>query len=168
MAATGGAEETPICSPSTWANEGGATQARSMVVTIAEWTNFKLPILLNQVLTWKLAGAPCARNKSQAPAQYKAGAAKGTNDLGNQKITFAPSCNSREVLKVLLTVPKALPLFKSLLGVPSTGWLKRLKASARNSMRRPSPQNGNCRKTDVSRFQADCCRNELREAVPKV
>jgi hypothetical protein len=47
MAATGCAEETPICSPSTWAKEGGATQARSMaVVTMAEWTDFKLRILV--------------------------------------------------------------------------------------------------------------------------
>src|ERR1700692_3763869 len=87
------------------------------------------------------------------------------NKLEDQKITFAPSCNSREVLpvKVLLTVPKAFPLFRSLFGVPSTGWLKMLNASPRNSMRRPSPQKGNCRKTEASRFQYGAWRNEFRE-----
>src|SRR5580700_12257049 len=34
IAATGWAEETPICSPSTWANEGSAHQARSVAAAV--------------------------------------------------------------------------------------------------------------------------------------
>src|SRR5258708_25362184 len=53
-------------------------------------------------------------------------------------------------------------------GVPRITVLNRLKASARNSMRRPSPQNGNWRKIDASRFQNDGERNASRPLFPKV
>src|ERR1700730_9506536 len=81
---------------------------------------------------------------------------------------FAPNCNCRALLAVLFDLPK-LPLFEmSLPGVPRITVLNRLKASARNSMRRPSPQNGNWRKTDVSRFQNEGERNASRPLLPKV
>src|ERR1700737_1907885 len=56
----------------------------------------------------------------------------------------------------------------SLFGVPRMTVLNMLKASARNSMRRPSPQNGNWRKIDVSRFQNEGDRNASRPLFPKV
>src|SRR3984893_2940177 len=86
---------------------------------------------------------------------------------------FAPNCNCRGLLAVpLLTAVFALPKVDafemSLPGVPRMTVLNMLKASARNSMRRPSPQNGNWRKMDVSRFQNEGERNASRPLLPKV
>src|SRR6267143_1910998 len=81
---------------------------------------------------------------------------------GSQKMIFAPNCNCRGLLAVLFDLPKLDAFEMSLPGVPRMTLLNMLKASARNSMRRPSPQNGNCRKIDVSRFQYDGDRNASR------
>ena len=61
----------------------------------------------------------------------------------SQKMIFAPNCNWRELLAVLFALPKLDRFEMSLPGVPRITVLNMLKASARNSMRRPSPQNGN-------------------------
>src|SRR5437660_12759284 len=81
---------------------------------------------------------------------------------------LAPNCNCRELLAVLFALPKLDRFEMSLPGVPRITVLNMLKASARNSMRRPSPQNGNWRKIEVSRFQNDGERNASRPLSPKV
>ena len=81
---------------------------------------------------------------------------------------FAPNCNWRELLAVLFALPKLDRFEMSLPGVPRITVLNMLKASARNSMRRPSPQNGNWRKIEVSRFQNLGERNASRPLFPKV
>src|SRR4030088_1209566 len=89
---------------------------------------------------------------------------------------FAPNCNCRGLLAVptppfaltcVLTLPKA-GFVMSVVGGPRITVLNMLKASARSSMRRPSPQNGNWRKIDVSRFQNEGDRNASRPLFPKV
>src|SRR6266403_649268 len=65
-------------------------------------------------------------------------------------------------------VPKPDKFEMSLPGLPKITVLNMLKASARNSMRRPSPQNGNWRKIDASRFQNEGERNASRPLFPKV
>src|ERR1700730_8588129 len=89
---------------------------------------------------------------------------------------FAPNCSCRGLLAVptpppaltdVLTLPNA-GFVMSLVGGPRMTVLKMLNASARNSIRRCSPQNGNCRKIDVSRFQNEGDRNASRPLFPKV
>src|SRR5229473_3795645 len=86
----------------------------------------------------------------------------------SQKMIFAPNCSWRGLLAVLFALPKLDKFEMSLPGVPRITVLNRLKASARNSMRRPSPQNGNWRKIEVSRFQNEGERNASRPLFPKV
>src|ERR1700740_2315106 len=86
----------------------------------------------------------------------------------SQKMIFAPNCNCRGLLAVPVALPKLDRFEMSLPGVPRMTVLNTLKASARNSRRRPSPQNGNWRKIDVARFQDDGDRNASRPLLPKV
>src|SRR6266478_3509681 len=86
----------------------------------------------------------------------------------SQKMIFAPNCSWRGLLAVLFALPKLDRFEMSLPGVPRITVLNILKASARNSMRRPSPQNGNWRKIEVSRFQNLGERNASRPLFPKV
>ena len=68
-----------------------------------------------------------------------------------QKIIFAPNCNCLALVPGAkpVTLPNVNALLMSLPGLSKTTLLSRLKASARNSKRRVSP-NGNCRKIDRS------------------
>src|SRR5437764_10755153 len=70
-----------------------------------------------------------------------------------QKINLNPNCSTRAELAVLVTLPKPLLLLTSLPGEPKMTVLKRLNASARNSSFRPSPDIGNPRKSERSKFQ---------------
>src|SRR5216684_3608259 len=86
----------------------------------------------------------------------------------SQKMNFAPNCSCRGLLAVPFALPKLDRFEMSWPGVPRMTVLNRLNASARNSMRRSSPQNGNWRKSEVSRFQNEGDRNASRPLLPKV
>ena len=90
--------------------------------------------------------------------------------LSDQKMNLNPNCMTRALLALALdvTVPKLLELLTSAFGEPKITVLNRLKASARNSTFRASPQSGNPRKTEKSTFQYRCAWKGSGRRLPNV